>query len=105
MKVTAPSLPAAEARLLDDAQVTELTRVTPRKRNALIAKGRFPKPVWIDARTKVWPESDIREWIAEQIAARDRGALPLGVLMAQRARAKGAANSPVTKPGRGKAGA
>ena len=40
-----------------------------------IACGTFPKPVKIGERASAWSSAEVREWIAERVAARDaRGA-------------------------------
>ena len=36
---------------------------------ALIAKGKFPKPIQIGPRTVAWPSDAIDAWIAERIAS------------------------------------
>jgi prophage regulatory protein len=48
----------------------EVEAITGRGRSAIyegIAAGTFPKPVKIGARAVAWPESAIREWIAERM--------------------------------------
>ncbi|EDX0048492.1 AlpA family transcriptional regulator [Salmonella enterica] len=40
----------------------------------LIDQGRFPKPVKIGSRSIAFVESEVDEWIAERIAARDKKA-------------------------------
>lgn len=40
----------------------------------LIAQGRFPAPVKIGSRAVAFVESEVDEWIAERIAARDKKA-------------------------------
>jgi len=48
----------------------EVEAITGRGRSAIyegIAAGTFPKPVKIGARAVAWPESVIREWIAERM--------------------------------------
>jgi prophage regulatory protein len=48
----------------------EVEQVTARSRSAIyegIATGTFPKPVKIGARAVAWPESVIRNWIAERM--------------------------------------
>lgn len=48
----------------------EVEAITGRGRSAIyegIANGTFPKPVKIGARAVAWPESVIREWIAERM--------------------------------------
>lgn len=38
-----------------------------------VAAGTFPKPVRIGARAVAWVESEVNEWVAQRIAARDAG--------------------------------
>lgn len=48
----------------------EVEAITARSRSAIydgIDKGTFPKPVKIGARAVAWPESVIRQWIAERM--------------------------------------
>ena len=48
----------------------EVEAITGRSRSAIyegMAAGTFPKPVKIGARAIAWPESVIREWIAERM--------------------------------------
>lgn len=48
----------------------EVEAITGRSRSAIyegIAAGTFPKPVKIGARAVAWPESVIRNWIAERM--------------------------------------
>ena len=48
----------------------EVEAITGRSRSAIyegMAAGTFPKPVKIGARAVAWPESVIREWIAERM--------------------------------------
>lgn len=48
----------------------EVEAITGRSRSAIyegMASGNFPKPVKIGARAVAWPESVIREWIAERM--------------------------------------
>ncbi|MBW4934459.1 helix-turn-helix transcriptional regulator [Marinobacter sp. F4206] len=49
---------------------TEVEAITGRSRSSIydgIATGTFPKPVKIGARAVAWPESVIRNWIAERM--------------------------------------
>jgi len=48
----------------------EVEQITARSRSAIyegMAAGTFPKPVKIGARAVAWPESVIRNWIAERM--------------------------------------
>lgn len=48
----------------------EVEQITARSRSAIyegMANGTFPKPVKIGARAVAWPESVIRNWIAERM--------------------------------------
>jgi prophage regulatory protein len=48
----------------------EVEKLTARSRSAIyegMAAGTFPKPVKIGARAVAWPESVIRNWIAERM--------------------------------------
>tara|TARA_R110000823_G_scaffold72318_9_gene166381 strand:- start:254 stop:481 length:228 start_codon:yes stop_codon:yes gene_type:complete len=48
----------------------EVEKITARSRSAIyegMAAGTFPKPVKIGARAVAWPESVIRNWIAERM--------------------------------------
>lgn len=48
----------------------EVQAITGRSRSSIydgIADGTFPKPVKIGARAVAWPESVIRNWIAERM--------------------------------------
>lgn len=53
----------------------EVEQITGRSRSSIYAdieNGTFPKPVKIGARAIAWPESVIREWIAERVVAAQR---------------------------------
>ena len=48
----------------------EVEQITARSRSAIyegMAAGTFPKPVKIGSRAVAWPESVIRNWIAERM--------------------------------------
>lgn len=48
----------------------EVEQITARGRSAIyegMAAGTFPRPVRIGARAVAWPESVIRQWIAERM--------------------------------------
>ena len=53
----------------------ELTSRTGHSRSRLyreIKEGKFPKPVKVGSNAVAWLESEVEEWIADRIAARDR---------------------------------
>lgn len=55
-------------RLLRLQDVMDLTGCKRSKLYALVARGEFPRPVKIDTCVH-WPESKVRQWIADRIAA------------------------------------
>ena len=56
-------------KLLRLPQVKATTGLSKSTIYARIAKGTFPKQIPIGPRLVVWVESDIQNWIAEQVAA------------------------------------
>jgi len=56
-------------RLLRLPDVKNLTGLSKSSIYARIAEGLFPRQISLSARTVVWVESDIQNWITEQIAA------------------------------------
>ena len=56
-------------RLLRLPQVKSATGLSKSTIYARIAEGTFPKQIPIGPRLVVWVESDIQNWIAEQVAA------------------------------------
>ena len=63
--------PTTLPRLL---RLPDVTIATGLKRSTvydMIAAGRFPSPVPLTTTARAWLESEINEWIAERIAARD----------------------------------
>jgi len=70
--MTAQTQTAATARQQIDRMLRrkEVEQITGRSRSAIyegMAAGTFPKPVKIGARAVAWPESVIRNWIAERM--------------------------------------
>lgn len=55
--------------LLRRKQVEARTGLTRSTIYALMAEGKFPKPVPLVGRTVAWTESSIDKWIAERISA------------------------------------
>jgi prophage regulatory protein len=53
-------------------QVKHATGLSKSTIYARIAEGTFPKQIPLGPRLVVWVESDIQNWIAEQISARKR---------------------------------
>jgi prophage regulatory protein len=56
-------------RLLRLPQVKTLTGLSKSSIYARIAEGTFPKQIPLGPRLVVWVESDIQNWIAEQVSA------------------------------------
>jgi prophage regulatory protein len=56
-------------KLLRLPQVKQTTGLSKSTIYARIAEGTFPKQIPIGPRLVVWVESDIQNWIAEQVAA------------------------------------
>ena len=56
-------------RLLRLPEVKNLTGLSKSSIYARIAEGLFPRQISLGARTVVWVESDIQNWIAEQVSA------------------------------------
>ena len=56
-------------RLLRLPAVKESTGLSKSSIYARIAEGTFPKQISLGPRLVVWAESDIQNWIAEQVAA------------------------------------
>ena len=61
------SMPAES--LLRIRDVLALTGLGRSQLYALTAQGRFPRPVKLSVRCSAWPESEVRQWIADRIAA------------------------------------
>ena len=58
-------------RLIRFDEVTHLTGVSRPRIYQLISEGRFPKQLKLGALSVAFVESEVRDWIAERIAARD----------------------------------
>lgn len=58
-------------KILDISAASERTGLSRRTIYLEIADGRFPRPVQLTARRVGWVESEIEDWIAVRIAARD----------------------------------
>jgi prophage regulatory protein len=56
-------------KLLRLRQVKETTGLSKSTIYARIAEGTFPKQIPLGPRLVVWVESDIQNWIAEQVSA------------------------------------
>ena len=56
-------------KLLRLPQVKESTGLSKSSIYARIAEGTFPKQIPLGPRLVVWVESDIQNWIAEQVSA------------------------------------
>ena len=58
-------------------RLPEVCRLTGKTRSCIyrgIAAGTFPAPVKLGERASAWPEHEIKAWISERIAARERAA-------------------------------
>lgn len=58
-----------EQKLLRLPQVKSLTSLSKSTIYARIAEGTFPKQIPLGPRLVVWVESDIQNWISEQVSA------------------------------------
>jgi prophage regulatory protein len=63
-------------RIILSAGLTDACGLRRTQIDALIAAGRFPKPVKLSARRKGWLESEIIRWQRARIAERDGTAAP-----------------------------
>lgn len=59
-------------RLLRRPEVQQLTGLPVSSLYGLMARGRFPKGVKLSAKAVGWPEDEVRRWIEERAAERDR---------------------------------
>ena len=62
-------------RLLRLKIVRDRTGLNPNQIYQLMTEGRFPKNVLTGKRSVAWVESEIDEWIASRIAARNDGSM------------------------------
>lgn len=60
---TNPSLKAAPTRLLRRPEVLSMTGLAISTMYSYMARGTFPKPVKIGARSVAWPEEAVVDWI------------------------------------------
>jgi prophage regulatory protein len=58
-----------QVKLLRPPQVKTITGLSKSTIYSRIAEGTFPKQIPIGPRLVVWVESDIQNWIAEQVSA------------------------------------
>lgn len=69
------TLPADETfgvpALLRKQTVLAVTGLSEKSLALRLAAGTFPKPVLLDARNPAWIATEVREWIASLVAARD----------------------------------
>lgn len=59
--------------LLRRPEVQSLTSLSRSSLFALVAAGRFPRPVRVSSRRVAWLQTDIEAWLAEKVSARDAG--------------------------------
>jgi len=62
-------MPTIQHKLLRLPQVKQTTGLSKSTIYARIAEGTFPKQIPLGPRLVVWVESDIQNWITEQISA------------------------------------
>ena len=58
-------------RLLKRPDVEALTGLSRSSVYALMTKGDFPKAVRLGPKSVAWVDGEVRQWIADRIAARD----------------------------------
>lgn len=56
-------------RLIRLPEVQHLTGLSRSQVYALIAHGKFPRPVKLSERCSAWPEATVRTWITDRIQA------------------------------------
>ncbi len=61
----------AAPRLLRLPDVSRATGLARSSLYDLMAAGRFPRPVALTSTARAWLESEVMEWVAQRIAARD----------------------------------
>lgn len=71
---SANELPGEVDPLITAEQVEALTSIRKSARAALIAQGKFPRPVLINSRNVRWRLSSIRQWINQLPVAEERAA-------------------------------
>jgi prophage regulatory protein len=69
MYILIKSMSNLRHKLLRLPQVKQVTGLSKSTIYARIAEGTFPKQVPLGPRLVVWVESDIQNWIAEQVSA------------------------------------
>ena len=62
-------MPAIQQKLIRLPQVKLTTGLSKSSIYARIAEGTFPKQIALGPRLVVWVESDIQNWITEQVSA------------------------------------
>lgn len=64
----------AGPQLCDPDKAAEITGISDANlRNRLIREGEYPQPVKINARTKLWVEAELYDWVHQRIDARNAG--------------------------------
>jgi predicted DNA-binding transcriptional regulator AlpA len=73
-----PNTTAEDApRLVDAEEAAHITGVKSKgTRNKMIREGSFPRPIAINARQRLWVESELFAWVNEQRENRDNGIVP-----------------------------
>lgn len=82
MNVKKPKSPAAAPlapalighKLLSDRHVEEMTSLSRRHRQQLEAAGKFPLPIRLSAKLRLYPAREVLSWIAAREAARREAA-------------------------------
>lgn len=59
-------------KLLRKTELLEIVGVSDATLDRMVRAGRFPAPLRIGKRAVAWPEAEVREWLAERAAERDR---------------------------------
>jgi prophage regulatory protein len=62
----------AVVRILRREQVSDRVGLSPSQVYALVAQGKFPRPVPLSRQRVGWVESEVAHWLAQRIAERDR---------------------------------
>ncbi|MFG1296676.1 helix-turn-helix transcriptional regulator [Xanthobacter variabilis] len=58
------------SRFLRRAEVDAMTGLSRAVREAMEREGRFPRRIYLSARTVAWDEAEVVEWMASRRAAR-----------------------------------